>query len=166
MPISVLPLLLNRTVNTECIAITENCESNFKRNNRVRVKIGLPPLIQPGTTLQFDISFIGGSSSGQIIDNTAKIEDVDDKDVMHYEENDTSDYPQQKSKRIPHEKLKRNRIIKKKIKSKFAGAIVEGEPSLWLESDIDIVSIVDDMKQSNIYVNCLSKHNRCVVDCQ
>ena len=28
------------------------------------------------------------------------------------------------------------------------------------------MSIIDDMKYSNIYVKCLSKHNRFVVDCQ
>ena len=43
--------------------------------------------------------------------------------------------------------------------------IVEGVPSLWLESEIDVVSIVEDMKQSSLYVNCLSKNNRFVVDC-
>ena len=55
--------------------------------------------------------------------------------------------------------------MKKKSKTKFAGVTVESVLTLWLESEIDVVSIVKDMKHSSIYVNCLSKHNRCVVDC-
>ena len=76
------------------------------------------------------------------------------------------DPPQQQSKRRPHQKSKRVRITKKKSKTKFAGLIVEGVPSLWLASEVDVVSILDVMKQSSIYVNYLSKHNRFVVDCQ
>ena len=60
---------------------------------------------------------------------------------------------------------KRRKIVKKKSKTKFAGVTVESVPTLWLESEIDVVSIVEDMKHSSIYVNCLSNYNRCVVDC-
>ena len=35
---------------------------------------------------------------------------------------------------------------KKKSKAKFVGLIVEGVPSLWLESEVDVVSILDVMK--------------------
>ena len=48
----------------------------------------------------------------------------------------------------------------------FTGAIVEGELTLWFQSKINVVSIVEDMNQSNIYVNYLSKYNRFIVDCQ
>ena len=58
------------------------------------------------------------------------------------------------------------RIKKKKRKTKFAGLIVERVSSLWLKSEVGVMSIIDDMKQSSIYVICLSKHNRFVVDCQ
>ena len=94
-----------------------------------------------------------------------EIEDVEDKDVMTCEKNDTSDLPQQQSKRRLKQQEKRIRI-KKKSKSKFAGLIVEGVPSLWLEVEIDVVSIVDDMKQSKMFVNCLSKCNMFVIDYQ
>ena len=60
---------------------------------------------------------------------------------------------------------KRRKIIKKNSKTKFTGVTFEGVPTLWLESEIDVVYIVEDMKHSSIYVNGLSKHNRCVVDC-
>ena len=48
----------------------------------------------------------------------------------------------------------------------FTGAIVEGELTLWFQSKINVVSIVEDMNQSNIYVNYLSKYNRFIFDCQ
>ena len=63
-------------------------------------------------------------------------------------------------------KIKRRRIVKKKSKTKFTGVIIEGEPTLWLEFKMHIVFIVENIKHSSIYVNCLSKHNRCVVYCQ
>ena len=50
------------------------------------------------------------------------------------------------TKRRPHQKSRRRRIKKKKSKTKFAGLILEGVPSLWLESEVDIVSIIDGMK--------------------
>ena len=53
---------------------------------------------------------------------------------------------------------KRRKIVKKKSKTKFAGVTIEGVPTLWLELEIDVVSIVEDMKHSRLYVNCLSKH--------
>ena len=74
--------------------ITGNGEFTFERNDRVRVKIGIPLLTQPGTTLQLDTGFIGDLSSEQIIDNTAEIEDIEDKDVIHCEKNDTSNSSQ------------------------------------------------------------------------
>ena len=145
MPISILPLMLRCTGNMAGVAIIENGESAFERNIRVKVKIGLSLLIQPGITLQLDVGFIGGSSSRQIIDNTVVIEDVENKDVIHCE------------KKIlvflhinnPTEELIKNqkrKAIKKKSKSKFADVIVEGESSLWLESDVDVVSVADDTK--------------------
>ena len=94
-----------------------------------------------------------------------EIEDVEDKDVMTCEKNDTSDLPQQQSKRRLKQQEKRIRI-KKKSKSKFAGLIVKGVPSLWFEVEIDVVSIVDDMKQSKMFVNCLSKCNIFVINYQ
>ena len=51
MSISDLPLPLSCTVNTESVPITENIESVFEKNNRLRVQIGLPQLAQPETTL-------------------------------------------------------------------------------------------------------------------
>ena len=67
---------------------------------------------------------------------------------------------------MSHQKSNRVRIKKKKRKTKFAGLIVERVSSLWLKSEVGVMSIIDDMKQSSIYVICLSKHNRFVVDCQ
>ena len=92
-----------------------------------------------------DVGFIGGSSSGQIIDNTVVIEDVENKDVIHCEKkilvflhinNSTEEL-------IKNQKIK---YIKKKSKSKFADVIVERESYLWLESDVDVVSVADDTK--------------------
>ena len=94
MLISALPLLLCCTVNTVDIVITGNGEFIFERNDRVRVKIGIPLLTQPGTTLQLDTGFIGDLSSEQIIDNTAEMEDIEDKDVIHCVKNDTSNSSQ------------------------------------------------------------------------
>ena len=51
MSISDLPLPLSCTVNTESVPITENIESVFEKNNRLRVQIDLPQLAQPETTL-------------------------------------------------------------------------------------------------------------------
>ena len=62
--------------------------------------------------------------------------------------------------------IKRRKIVKNKSKTKFADVTIESVPILWLASEIDVVSIVEDMKHSSIYVNCLSNHNRFVVDCR
>jgi len=53
----------------------ENGESVFDKNNRLRAKIGLPPLPQPGTIVQLDAGFIVNSSSEQAFVNTTEIED-------------------------------------------------------------------------------------------
>ena len=164
--ISTLPLPLSCTVNTESVPIIENVESVFDKNNRFRVKISLLSLAQPGTTLQLDVGLINAPSLEKITINTLEIDDVEDKDMMTFENIDISDPPQQQSKRRLHNKSKRVRIKKKKSRTKFDGVIVEGVPSLWFESEINVVSILDDMKQNSIYVNCMSKHNRFVVDCQ
>ena len=37
---------------------------------------------------------------------------------------------------------------------------------MWLEVEINILSIVNNMKQSNMYVDCISKDNRYVNDFQ
>ena len=65
----------------------------------------------------------------------------------------------------PLQKSKK-KIAKRKTKARFAGVIVEGVPTLWLKVEIDVVSIIKDMKHSSIYVNCLWKNNRFIVDCQ
>ena len=109
----------------------ENGETVHEKNNRLRVKIGLPPLAQPRTKLQLDTGYIGDSYTQQITVNTAEIEDVEDKDMI---------------KKKPHQKSKSVRIKKKKGKAKFAGLIVEGVTSLWLELEVDVVSIRDVMK--------------------
>ena len=133
----------------------ENGESVFDKNNRLRAKIGLPPLPQPGTIVQLDSDLIVDSSTA-IVSTTEK-EDVDNNEKTMCTKND---------KGRPPRKSKRRKIVKKKDKRKFAGLIVEGVPSLWLESEVDVDSILDNMKQSSIYVNCLSKNNRFVVDFQ
>ena len=51
-----------------------------------------------------------------------------------------------------------------RLKTKFDGVIVEGEPTFWLESKIYVVYIVEDIKQSNIYINYLSTYNGFVID--
>jgi len=61
MHITALPLPLSCTVNTASAPIMENGESVFDKNNRLRAKIGLPPLPQPGTIVHLNASFIGGS---------------------------------------------------------------------------------------------------------
>ena len=66
--------------------------------------------------------------------------------MMTFENNDISDFPKQQSKRRPRQKSTRVRIKNKKSKTKFAGVIVEGEPSVWLESEVDVVLILDDIK--------------------
>ena len=75
-----------------------------------------------------------------------EIEDVKDKDMMTFENIDINDPSQQQPKRRQHQKSIRTRIKKKKSKTKFAGVIVEQEPSLWLESEVEVVSILDDTK--------------------
>ena len=154
MHITALPLPLSCTVNTASAPIMENGESVFDKNNRLRAKIGLPPLPQPGTVVQLDSNLIVNASTA-IVSTTEK-EDVDDNETTICTKNDKG-----RSLR----KLKRKKIVKKKSKTKFAGLAVEGVPTLWLELEIDVVSIVEDMKQSSLYVNCLSKNNRFVVDC-
>ena len=112
------------------------------------------------------MGLINVPSLEKITINTLEIDDVEDKDMMTFENIDISDPPQQQSKRRLHNKSKRVRIKKKKSRTKFDGVIVEGVPSLWFELEINVVSILDDMKQNSIYVNCMSKHDRFVVDCQ
>ena len=152
MHISSIPLPLNCTVNTASTPIIENSESVFKNNNRYRAKIGLPPLTLSVTTVQFDAVFSSIPSSEQVTVNTTKIGDIEDNETTICQKNEKKS-------------TKRRKIVKKKSKTKFAGVTVESVPTLWLESEIDAVSIVEGMKHSSIYVNCLSKHNRCVVDC-
>ena len=133
-------------VNTASIPITEIVESVFDKNNMFRVKIGLPPLVRPRTTLQLDAGLIDDPSLEQVIINMTEIEDVKDKDMMTFENIDINDPSQQQPKRRQHQKSIRTRIKKKKSKTKFAGVIVEQEPSLWLESEVEVVSILDDTK--------------------
>ena len=99
MSISALPLPLSCTVNAEYIPIIVNVESIFDRNNRFRVKIGLPSLAQPGTTLQLDMGLINDPSSEQVIINTTEMDDVEDKDMTTFENIVISNPPQQQSKR-------------------------------------------------------------------
>ena len=75
-----------------------------------------------------------------------EIEDVKDKDMMTFENIYINDPSQHKPKRRQHQKSIRTRIKKTKSKTKFAGVIVERELSLWLESEVDVVSILDDTK--------------------
>ena len=107
--------------------------------------------------MQLDSDLIGNSYSEPPIVNTTEKEDVDNNEKTMCTKND---------KGKPPRKSKIRKIVKKKNKRKFAGLIVEGVPSLWLESEVDVDSILDNMKQSSIYVNCLSKHNMFVVDFQ
>ena len=157
MHIPALPVPLSCTVNTASAPIMESGESVFEKNNRLRAKIGLPPLSQPGTIVQLDSALIDNSYSEPPIVNTTEKEDVDNNEKSMCTKYD---------KGRPPRKSKRRKIVKKKDKRKFAGLIVEGIPSLWLESEVDVDSILDDTKQSSIYVNCLSKHNMFVVDFQ
>jgi len=76
MSISALPLPLSCMVNTKSAPIIVNVESAFDKNNRFRVKIGLPPLAQPGTTLQLDTGLINDPPSEQVTINTTEIDDV------------------------------------------------------------------------------------------
>ena len=145
MSISAVPLPLSCTVDAESVPIILNVESVFNKNNRLRVQIGLPPTTQPGITLQLNADLINHTYSEQITINTTKIDDVEDKDMTTFGNIVIGDPPQQQSKRRPHQKSKRVRITKKKSKTKFAGLIVEGVPSLWLETEVDVVSILDDM---------------------
>ena len=157
MSISAFLLPLRCTVNTVSTLIIENDESIFEQNNKVRVKIGLPPLTKPVSTVQLDAGFSGDSSSEKIIANAREIEDVEDNETATRQKN---------NKRRSQQKSKRRRIVKERSKTKCPGIIVEGVPTLWLELEIDVVSIIEDIYHSSICVNCLSKHNRFVVDCQ
>ena len=87
MHISALPLTLSCTVNTTSTPITENSESVFKKNNRHRAKIGLPPLTLPVTTVQLDAVFSGIPSSEQVTVNTTKIGDIEDNETMICQKN-------------------------------------------------------------------------------
>ena len=92
MSISALPLPLSGMVNTESVLIIENVESVFDKNTRFRVKIGLLPLAQPGTTLQLDAGFIGGSYPVQsTIVTTA--EKQDNESTNKIETNNHSKHP-------------------------------------------------------------------------
>ena len=82
MPTSALPLPLRYTKNPENSPITEFFESIFDMSNRLRVQIGLLPLVQPGTPLQLDAGFIDGSSLKQNTINTAEIEDAENKNMI------------------------------------------------------------------------------------
>ena len=134
MHITALPLPLSCTVNTASAPIMENGESVFDKNNRLRAKIGLPPLPQPGTVVQLDSDLIVNASTA-IVSTTEK-EDVDDNETTMCTKN---------CKERPLRKSKRRKIVKKKSKTKFAGVTVEGVPTLWLELEIYVVSIVEDM---------------------
>ena len=48
MHITAVPLPLSCTINTADIAIIYNDDADFEKNNRFRVKIGLPSLAQSG----------------------------------------------------------------------------------------------------------------------
>ena len=61
MHILALMVPLSYTENTVGIVITLNGEYVFDKNNKVRLKLGLPPLAQPGTIVHLNASFIGGS---------------------------------------------------------------------------------------------------------
>ena len=82
MHILALPLLLSCMINTATVPITAIGKTDHENNNNIRVKIGLPPLAEPGTILHLDLEFIGNPSSQQIIVDTAEIEDVEDKGMI------------------------------------------------------------------------------------
>ena len=63
MHISSIPLPLNCTVNTASTPIIEIGESVFKKNIRLRTKIGISPLTLSGITVQLDAGFSGNPSS-------------------------------------------------------------------------------------------------------
>ena len=63
MHLSVLPLPLSCTVNTASTPIIEIGESVFKKNIRLRTKIGISPLTLSGITVQLDTGFSGNPSS-------------------------------------------------------------------------------------------------------
>jgi len=84
MSISDLPLPLSCMVDTESVPIIVNVESVFNKNNRLRVQIGLPPIAQPGVTLQLDAGLINDPSSEQVTINTKEIDDVEDKDMTTF----------------------------------------------------------------------------------
>ena len=92
MSISALPLPLSGTVNTESVLIIENVESVFDKNTRFRVKIGLLPLAQPGTTLQLDAGFIGGSYPVQSTIITTS-EEQDNETTNENDKNNHSKHP-------------------------------------------------------------------------
>ena len=79
----------------ESVPIIENVESIFDKNNIFRVEIGLPPLAQPGTTLQLDVGLINTQYLEQVTINTTEIDDVEDKYMITFENIDISDPPQQ-----------------------------------------------------------------------
>ena len=154
MHITALPLPLNCTVNMASTPIMKNSESDFEKNNRLRAKICLPPMTQPETVVQLDSHLVVNTSTA-IVSTTEK-EDVGDNETMMCTKTD-------KGRRL--RKSKGRKIVKKMSKTKFVGLTVEGVPTLWLELEIDVVSIVEDIKYRSLYVNCLSKNNRFVVDC-
>ena len=95
MHITALPLPLSCTVNTASAPIMENGESVFDKNNRLRAKIGLPPLPQPGTIVQLDSDLIVNASTAIV--NTTEKEDVDDNETKICTKNDKG-RPPRKSK--------------------------------------------------------------------
>ena len=95
MHITALPLPISCTVNMADIAIIENGESVFEKNNRLRAKIGIPPLPQPGTVVQLDSDLIVNASTA-IVSTTEK-EDVDDNETTMFTKNDKG-RPPRKSK--------------------------------------------------------------------
>ena len=60
MHLSVLPLPLSCTVNTASTPIIEIGQSVFKKNIRLRTKIGISPLTLSGITVQSDTG-LGGN---------------------------------------------------------------------------------------------------------
>ena len=69
--ISVLPLLLPSTI-IPATPITEHEESTFKRNNRVRIQIGLAPLTHD-TTILSAVDYVGASFSIPVDITTVEI---------------------------------------------------------------------------------------------
>ena len=86
MHITAVPPPLNCTVNMASTPIMENGESVFEKNNRLRVKIGIPHLPQSGPVVQLDSDLIVNASTA-IVSTTEK-EDMDDNETTICTKND------------------------------------------------------------------------------